>query len=216
MKKASKMLVVLLALVMALTICGCGGSDSGKDLVGTWSLDYDMASLLAGELGPDYADFNTPLVVSICFQFNEDGTFSMFGEQESFNANFNTWMDEFLAFSTQMIYTQYEEMGQSKEEADAAFQQANGQDIESFMRQTMEGSVDANALLSEMTTNGKYETSGDKLYMAADGEEIDKNAYDVFTVSGDTLKLELPSGADSSQAEVLPGLAYPLEMKKTN
>ena len=100
MKKASKMLVVLLALVMALTICGCGGSDSGKDLVGTWSLDYDMASLLAGELGPDYADFNTPLVVSICFQFNEDGTFSMFGEQESFNANFNTWMDEFLAFST--------------------------------------------------------------------------------------------------------------------
>ena len=39
MKKVSKMLVVLLALVMALSISGCGGSDSGKDLVGTWSLD---------------------------------------------------------------------------------------------------------------------------------------------------------------------------------
>ena len=52
--------------------------------------------------------------------------------------------------------------------------------------------------------------------MAEEGTEIDKNAYDVFTVSGDSLKLELPAGADSSQGEVLPGLEYPLQFKKAN
>ncbi|MCI9338083.1 MAG: hypothetical protein HFH93_11200 [Lachnospiraceae bacterium] len=214
MKKASKMLVVLLALVMALTICGCGGSDNSKELVGTWSLDYDMADLLAGEMGDEYADFNAPLVISICFQFNEDKTFSMFGEAESFNANFNTWVDEFVKFSTEMLYTQFQDQqGLGKEDADAVFEESYGSDIETFMRSQIEESVDANALLSEMTTNGKYDTSGNKLYMAADGEEIDKNAYDLFTVSGDSLKLELPSGAD--QEEILPGLAYPLTLKKT-
>ncbi len=217
MKKASKMLVMLLALVMALTICGCGGSDSGKDLVGTWSLDYDMAGLLADELGSDYADFNAPLVVSICFQFNEDKTFTMFGEPESFNANFNTWMDEFLSFSTDLLYTQLEaQSGMSKEDVDAYIQEQSGQNMEEYMRSTMEGMIDTNALLDEMKTSGTYDTKGNKLYMAADGEEIDKNAYDVFTVNGDSLKLELPSGADPSEAEVLPGLEYPLDLKKAN
>ena len=46
--------------------------------------------------------------------------------------------------------------------------------------------------------------------MAEEGTEIDKNAYDVFTVSGDSLKLELPSGADPSQGEILPGLEWRL------
>ncbi len=216
MKKASKMLAVLLVLIMALTICGCGGNDSGKDLVGTWSLEYDMASLLAGELGDDFADFNAPLPMTICFEFKEDKTFTMYGESESFKASFNTWLDEFLTFSTDMLYTQFSESGMSKEDADAAFEEQYGMSISDFMRQSVEESMDLDALLDEMTTTGKYETSGNKLYMAEEGEDIDKNAYDVFTVSGDTLKLELPSGADPSEGEILPGLQYPLEFKKAN
>ena len=98
MKKVSKMLVVLLALVMALSISGCGGSDSGKDLVGTWSLDYDLADLLAGEMGEDFEGFSAPLMMSICFEFKEDNTFRMYGEPESFKTNYSAWLDEFLAF----------------------------------------------------------------------------------------------------------------------
>lgn len=213
MKKASKMLAVLLVLIMALTICGCGGNDSGKDLLGTWSLDYDMATLLAGELGDEFSGFNAPLIMSICFEFKEDGTYTMYGEPESFKANFNTWLEEFLTFSTDMLYEQFDV---SKEEADAAFEKQYGMSISDFMRQTIDSELDVDALLDEMTTSGKYETSGDKLYMADENGEIDKNAYDVFTVSGDTLKLELPAGADPSQGEILPGLEYPLEFKKAN
>lgn len=210
------MLAVLLVLIMALTICGCGGNDSGKDLVGTWSLEYDMASLLVGELGDDFAGFNAPLPMNICFEFKEDKTFTMYGEPESFKASFNTWLDEFLTFSTDMLYTTFADQGMSKEDADAAFEGQYGTSISEYMRQNVEDSMDLDALLDEMTTTGKYETSGNKLYMAEEGESIDKNAYDVFTVSGDTLKLELPSGADPSEGEILPGLEYPLEFKKAN
>lgn len=216
MKKMSKMLAVLLALVMALTICGCGGSDGGKDLVGTWSLDYDLADMLAGEMGEEYADFNTPLIMSICFEFKDDKTFTMYGEPESFKANFSTWLDEFLAFSTEMMYTEFSNQGLDKDAADAAFEETYGSSITDYLRQAFESEVNVDSLLDEMTTNGKYDTSGNKLYMAEEGEEIDKNAYDVFTISGDTLKLELPSGADPSQGEILPGLEYPLELKKAN
>lgn len=216
MKKVSKMLAVLLALVMALTICGCGGSDGGKDLVGTWSLEYNLADMLAGEMGEEYADFNTPLMMSICFEFKDDKTFTMYGEPESFKANFSTWLDELLAFSTEMMYTEFSNQGLDKDAADAAFQETYGSSITDYLRQAFESEVNVDSLLDEMTTNGKYDTSGNKLYMAEEGEEIDKNAYDVFTVSGDTLKLELPSGADPSQGEILPGLEYPLEFKKAN
>lgn len=214
MKKVSKMLVVVLALVMALTICGCGGSDSGKDLVGTWSLEYDLADLLAGEMGEDFEGFNAPLAMSICFEFKEDKTFRMYGEEESFKTNYNAWLDEFLAFATEMMYTEFSDQGLDKAAADAAFEETYGNNIEDYLRQTFESEVNVDSLLEEMGTSGKYDTSGNKLYMAEEGTEIDKNAYDVFTVSGDTLKLELPSGADPSQGEILPGLAYPLELKK--
>ena len=216
MKKMSKMLAVLLALVMALTICGCGGSDGGKDLVGTWSLEYNLADMLAGEMGEEYADFNTPLMMSICFEFKDDKTFTMYGEPESFKANFSTWLDELLAFSTEMMYTEFSNQGLDKDAADAAFEETYGSSITDYLRQAFESEVNVDSLLDEMTTNGKYDTSGNKLYMAEEGEEIDKNAYDVFTISGDTLKLELPSGADPSQGEILPGLEYPLELKKAN
>ena len=216
MKKASKVLVVLLTLVMVLSICGCGGSDSGKELIGTWSLDYDLADMLAGEMGEEYADFNSPLVMSICFEFKEDKTFTMYGEPESFKANFNTWLDEFLAYSTTMMYDMFAEQGLSQEDADTAFETTYGTSIEDYLREVFEAEVNVDDLLSEMTTSGKYDTSGNKLYMAETGEDIDKNTYDVFTVSGDTLKLELPSGADPSEGEILPGLEYPLEFKKAN
>ena len=108
MKKGSKLLAILLTLVLVLSVCGCGGSDeSGKQLIGTWALEYDLADLLAGEM-EGFEDFSTPLVMTICFEFTEDGKFTMFGEEESFKANFDTWVDEFVTFGTDMMYQEFE------------------------------------------------------------------------------------------------------------
>lgn len=214
MKKASRLLVLLLTFIMVLSMCACGGGDAGKDLVGTWSLDYDIASIVEAELGDEYTGFHSPLEMSIRFDFREDKSFTMYGEETSFTENYNKWVDAFIVFSVDMMYTEFSNQGLDKDAADAAFQEAYGTGIEEFLRQTFAEELDVNSLLQEMTTNGKYETSGNKLYLGMDGEEIDKSAYDVFTVSGDTLKLELPQGA--ANEEILPGLAYPLELKKVN
>lgn len=211
MKKARKLVVALLALVMALSMFGCG--KSGGDVTGTWSLEYDLSDALAGELGEDYADFKSPLVMKMLFEFNEDGTFRIYTEEASFVANFEKWLDEFIVFSVDMMYdTLKEQNGLEKADADAMFQEAYSMSIEDFMRETVASQLDASALVQEMATSGKYETSGDKLYMSEGDAAIDKNAYDVFTVNGDVLKLELPAGA--ANEEIVPGLSYPIELKK--
>ena len=217
MKKVSKMFAMLLTLVLVLSVSGCGGSgESGKQLIGTWALQYNLADLLAGEM-EGFEDFNAPLEMSICFEFTEDGKFTMFGEEESFKANFATWVDDFVTFGTDIMYQEFENTySLTKEEADAQFVEANGMGISDYLRAEFMASVDVDALLQEMTITGTYETSGNKLYMAQDGESIDKNAYDVFTVDGNNLKLELPSGVDASEGEILPGLSYPLEFTKKN
>lgn len=216
MKKTGKILAVLLVFIMVLSMSACGGSDSGKDLVGTWSLDYDMGDMLKDEMGSDYDEFESSLVMSIRFDFNEDGTFTMYGEKESFTTNFDKWVDEFVAFSVDMMYEMFGDQGYDKEQADTLFQEQYGMGMEDYMRQTFAEQVNVDDLLEEMTTSGKYETSGDKLYLGEEGGEVDKSAWDVFTVTGDTLKLELPAGADASQGDILPGLSYPLEFKKVN
>lgn len=214
MKKVRKLVISLLALVMVLSMCGCGGK-SGGDVVGTWSLEYDLSDALAGELGEDYADFNSPLVMKMMFEFNEDGTFRIYTEEESFVANFEKWADEFVTFSVDMMYDMLkEQQGLEKADADAMFQEAYGKGIEDFMREMVSSQLDAKSLVQEMATSGKYETSGDKLHMSEGNAEIDKNAYDIFSVNGDVLKLELPAGA--ANTEIVPGLSYPIELKKEN
>lgn len=216
MKKVSKVVVVLLTIAMALSICACGGGDNGKDLVGTWGLEYDMADLIAGEMGDEYSDFDASLEMTICFEFTEDGKFRMFGEEDSFKANLSAWVDKFVEYGTEVTYQEFEKQNVSREDADAAVLQQFGASIPDYLRQNFEASVDVNELLTGMALSGTYETSGNKLYMAQDGESIDKNAYDVFTVDGSKLKLELPAGVDESEGDILPGLSYPLEFTKRN
>ncbi|MBD5461221.1 MAG: hypothetical protein HDR26_09830 [Lachnospiraceae bacterium] len=212
MKKVRKLVVSLLALVMVLSMCGCGGK-SGGDVVGTWSLEYDLSNALAGEMGEEYADFNSTLMMKMMFEFNEDGTFRIYTEEDSFVANFEKWVEEFVAFSVDSMYDSLkEESGLEKEDADAMFEQVYGMGIEAFLREYIASELDAKSLAQEMSTSGKYETSGDKLYMAEGSESIDKNSYDVFTVNGDVMKLELPAGA--ANEEIVPGLSYPIELKK--
>ena len=214
MKKLTKLTVLLLTMVMALSLCACGGKDTGKDLVGTWALDCDLANAMAEELGEEYADFSAPLNLTILFDFNEDGTFRMYVDDAAFEGNFNSWMDEFIAYSVEMMYGMFEDQGMSREDADAAVLESFGMSMEDYMREQIAGALDVSELTAEMESTGNYKTKGDKLYMAEESEEFDDNSYDIFTVDGNSLTLELPEGADPSEGEIVPGLEYPLNLQK--
>lgn len=214
MKKLTKVTVLLLALVMVLSLCACGGNDAGKALVGTWALDCDLADAMADELGSDYADFSAPLKLTILFDFNEDGTYKMYIDESTFTDSFNSWVDAFLDYSVDMLYDTFEAQGLTKEEADSLVMENFGMSIEDYMRETVASSLDAGALAREMETTGNYETKGNKLYLAEGSSKIDESYYDIFTVNGNKLTLELPDGVDKSEAEIIPGLSYPLELNK--
>lgn len=222
MKKVSKLTVLLLALVMVFSLCACGGSDAGKDLIGTWAINYDMADALAEELGSDYADFHAPLEMTLMFDFNADGTFKMYVEEDSFTSNFNTWMDAFLDYSVdsgmEMLYEMYESYGLTAEEVNDAIYEEFGMSMEEYVRETLAAELDMSseisALLKEVETTGTYETKGSKLYMAEGSSKIDTNAYDIFTITGNKLTLELADGVDPAEAEIAPGLSYPLELQR--
>lgn len=209
MKRASKVVAMLMVLIMTLSLSACG--NSGKSLVGTWSISCDLNEMMIEEMGDDYADFESSFVITLKFDFNEDGTFKMYADREELKASLDSWLNDFISYSVEMTYAIFEEQGIDRETADELIVEQYGASLEDTLRQQIEGSLDADQLADSVDTDGVYETKGNKLYMSDNGK-IDETKYDIFSVSGDTLKLELPEGA--VQEEVIPGLEYPLSLTK--
>lgn len=212
MKRISKIVTMLLACIMLFSLVGCGKSDSGKALYGTWSMDFDMSQELNSQMGEEFAGFEGKLEITMLFDFNEDGSFKMYIDGDALKESFATWLDDFAVFSLDIMYAEFENSyGLSKEEADELVQTNYNCTMEEYIRDMMESSVDIDAMAAEMKTNGIWEAKGDKLYMS-EGEKIDVNSFDIFSVDGDTLTLSLPEGAKDESN--IPGLQYPYVLQR--
>ena len=122
MKRISKIVTMLLACIMLFSLVGCGKSDTGKALYGTWSMEVDLSEELNKQMGDDFAGFDGKLVIKLKFDFNEDGSFKMYADGEALKESFETWLDSFATFSLDVMYAQFEQMGLSKEDADELVQ----------------------------------------------------------------------------------------------
>ena len=208
MKKTKHVLCALLAIVMALSITACGGSKSGKDgLVGVWSWDLDMsgqmADMMSAMFGDDFDDFDATLIIPVRFEFKNDGTYSFYGDREAFTKNLDNLMDSFVGFFSDLMYDMLAEMGISKADADAQFEAEYGASIEEYSRQMLGEAMDVDELLEEIAVSGKYETSDNKLYISVSlNEEVNKSDYMMFTITGNTLKLEAPEGSADEVMEM--------------
>ena len=210
MKKLTKLTVALLTLVMAFSLCACGGKSLEKDIVGTWKIDYDMGEQMSAELGSDFADFESSLEITLKFDFNEDGEYKMYAD-DSFEDNFKAWLEDVCAYSVDMMYDMYEEMGMSKEDVDTLFEDEYDMSLEEYFMSAMEAEMDIEAMMEEMVTEGEYKVEGDKLFLTDEDGDFDEDAYEICTIEGDTMTLETPDG---DETEILPGLAYPLELER--
>ena len=204
-----KVAALLLAALLAFSMFGCGGDEDTSDqVIGTWALDYDMGPMISEEMGVEYAGFQSPLEVSIRFDFDEDGNYRMYVDEDLFRTNFNNWMTAFAGYMSEELYQQIEAEGVDRATADQMIQETYGCTAQEYMTQLLQQSIDVDSLLDEIESTGAYEARGEKLFMADPGEEISANQYDLFKVDGDTLTLSLAD--DSQDPEVLPGLDYPL------
>ena len=202
-----------LMLTMAvMLLAGCGSTDTSEQLHGSWGLDYDMGTMISEELGDEYAGFQSPLNVTLVFDFNEDGTYRMYADEEAFRTNWDSWMNAFITYMVDDVYAQIEATGVDRATADQMIQETYGCTAEEYMRQIADSAFDVDAILAEMEQTGDYKAEGEKLFLSDPGEEISTNQYDYFEVKDDKLTLSLVD--ESQDSEVLPGLNYPLIFTK--
>ncbi len=204
MKKIKKLLAVVMIMVLAMSLCGC--SNSAEQLYGSWEMTVDFSKEVEAELGEP--DFHEELNVKLIVQYNEDGTFEMYADEAFTTDSMNAWLDAFIEYYVEKTYVEYEEMGMSREEVDQAMMDQYGMGMQEMMEDAMADSVSVEDVVADLQTSGVWEAKGDKLYM--DEVEVQANAYDNFTVEGDTLTLTIPEGADVDAADMMEGMEYPL------
>lgn len=212
MKKVSKWMALFTALIFVFSLCGCGNGGSGKSIAGTWEAEWDMSEVMADEMGDEFADFESTLVVSLLFDFNEDGTYKIYLNEDKFKTGIANWTDDLCDYAVEKMYDTFEtESGVDRETADSLIYKQYGMTIDEMMRQQIDLLFNVDAFIASVETKGVYETKGNKLFLGDEGE-VDRNRYDTFTVTGDTLKLEVPKGAASTP--LASGLEYPITLYK--
>ncbi len=183
MKMLKTVLGLLLCAVMMLSVTACTAEN---ELVGRWEGTVSYEKLALGTLSEDEkADMGEQLEwfkgleMEFYIVFNSDGTYSAGMEDDSF--------DECMTTITDRIYDYLEEqakaLNMTMEEYEAKYEEGNGKKPQEMLAELFvddEGSV----------TVGPYRVKDDQLYLFFDGDgKLDLDAYDTFTLEGDTLIL---------------------------
>ena len=180
-------------------------------LVGKWKLEYDMNDIIAETVGEDMDNFDSEFYVTFIFEFTEDGVCRLSLDEDSFVKSFDSWKDDLLDYLIDMALEEYISDGSmTKKEFEKAFKSTYGMTIKEYFSEMLDEELDVSELLDETETEMKYYVEGDRLYLIDDTDTEDY--YENFYIEGDTLVL----GGDGSlsEAEILPGLSYPLQLIK--
>lgn len=204
MKKMRKILSLVMIMVLALSLAGCG-SNTAKQLYGTWAATFDLSGMIEDELGSDFDGFHEDFDITLMLDFNEDGTFRMYADEEALRDTFNTYIESLASFGTNVMYEQLEGNGYTRDEIDSMVEEQYGMGVEEYMLSQLQSSVDIDDLIGDMETTGVYKAKGNKLYM--DEVAVSSNMYDLFTVEGDTLTIDAAGEVDSE--EIIEGFDYP-------
>lgn len=210
MKKLSKLSALIMVMILAFSLVGCG--DNSDKVLGTWETSFDLSEAMLDGTGDEYADFSAEFVVNMRLAFEEGGTYRMYLEEESTKANFEQWLDALVDYETEMVYAAYEEQGFSREEVDEQAQQQYGMSMKEYILEDRQNVFDIDGFIAEIDTSGVYQAKGDKLYLGE--EEISPTTYDLFTVEGDTLTLNAATEEIAEEAALVPGFEYPYVFTK--
>lgn len=205
MKKTKRFLALIMMMILSLSLVGCG--DDSADLYGKWERNFDITQAMMEGAGDEYADFNEQIELKVILEFKEDGSYSMYADEETTTANFDQWVNALAAYETEMIYSSYEEQGYTRAEVDEQAQQQYGSTMEEYVLETEKENFDVETLMSSLGSVGVYEAKNGKLYMA--DTEILPNQYDLYTLEGDTLTIEAATEEIEAEAAEVPGFEYP-------
>ena len=205
LKKGKRILALLLIMALAVSLCGCG--NTAKKLYGTWETTVDCSSAIEEEMEGEYEDFHQSFEIRMLLEFKEDGTYSMYADEEAAKETFENWINTFVSYSVEVLYDEFEESGMSREDVDTVIQEQYGCSMEEYMLDEIHSELDLDDYVSDMKSDGVFKAKGDKLYLDEDG-------YDIFKVENDTLTIDIPEGAEIEESEMIEGIDYPLVFTK--
>lgn len=214
MKKGKRLVALLLTLLSAFSISGCGSEkeiETTNELIGSWSMECDFAEGMNSAMGEEYAGMETEFVAKVIYEFTQEGTYKMYVDKDSFVASFDGWLDDYVAYTVENMYVAFAEEGLSKEDADLIIEEEYGCGITEYLYDATKAQLDLDAMVEDMVSEGIYEVKGEKLHMS-DGAEINENRYDIYKIEGNTLTLDVPEGVEAQA--IFPGVEYPLILTK--
>lgn len=209
-----KFLALLLAVMMVMTLAACG-ADADKELTekiqGSWTLELTMTGDMMG-----VSEFTGEIALPITITFDADGIMTMHMTEENKAVFTESLETEMYTFMTDMMYSQFEDMGMTREEADAAVQEYYGQTMEEVIEELMAEvmtELDADELAAEMESSSAYIIKNGKLYTGESTDDLDVMECNEIELSGNTLKL-LSSNAASTWEDL--NLTFPITLTRAD
>lgn len=209
-----KFLALLLAVMMVMSLAACG-ADADKELTekiqGSWTLELTMNGDMMG-----VSEFTGEIALPITITFDADGIMTMHMTEENKAVFTESLETEMYTFMTDMMYSQFEDMGMTREEADAAVQEYYGQTMEEVIEELMAevmAELDADELAAEMESSSAYIIKNGKLYTGESTDDLDVMECNEIELSGNTLKLL--SSNDASTWEDL-NLTFPITLTRAD
>ena len=205
MKK--RVLSVLVAALLLLTMLTACGSKTDKAMLGKWVCEMDFGSYLNEGLAtePEIAQYLMvdEFVLEVELYLNEDGTYKMTADTTANKASFENVKAELADGMEDYLTAAAEEYGQTLEDLLAASETT----IDEMMDEAFGDSM-YYEIIAEMEAEGNFEATDGKLYMS-DGldYDIDKNVYETYTLNGNVLTITGDSDGTTD------GM-YPMEFKK--
>ena len=163
-------------------------------------------------MGDEFEGFHEEFEITLLLEFNEDGTFKMYADEEKMSDTLDTYLESLSSFGADMIYEQLEETGMTRDQVDEYIEEQFGMSVQEYMLDELHNSIEVGDLAAEVETEGVYEAKGKKLYM--DEYEVAPNAYDIFSVEDDTLTIDAATEEIAEDAELIEGFSYPYVFKR--
>ncbi len=205
MKK--RILSVLVAAVLLLTMLTACGSKTDKALLGKWVCEMDFGSYLNEGLAsePEVAQYMMvdDFILEVELYLNQDGTYRMTADTTANKASYEEVKSELADGMEAYMSAIAAEYEITLEDLLAASETS----IEEMIEESF-GDAMYYEIIGEMESEGKFEAADGKLFMS-DGlnYDIDKNVYETYTLNGNTLTITGDSEGSND------GM-YPMEFKR--
>lgn len=195
MKKLTKIIALLIALVMMAALVACGNTkDPAVLILGTWNGSLDLTDTVNESLEEMIGAAPTTeakLTIDVTVTFKDDGTASFEYDTEAIANSFETYMHSLSGFIKDTVYQQLIDQGivSSVEEVDELMS-SMGYTMDEFIEATF-GELDFESILSDeaLPSSYVYKIENGKLYMEESAEDYEEGSYAEFTIDGDTLTL---------------------------